>query len=111
MTLVLSNLTSSFHLLQYCSKIDIQFCKPSSDSDIMSKSSAYNKQFILISSIKTGLQSSSKLSDRSLIKTLQSRGLNPSPCLTPLKENLAGPNLLSALNQNFVLEYILLLNL
>ena len=77
--------TSSFHLVQYSSKLVIYFCNERGQVDIRTRSSAYFRHDISMLPIATGLfPLNLNMSGKSFIYKLKSVVLRASPCFIPL---------------------------
>jgi hypothetical protein len=99
-------LTCNFHFLLYNSSFWRQYCSPDSDSDIITKSSAYNKQLNSVAPNFTGSQVVLNKLGISLMKRLNNVGLRLHPYFTPTWDWKNGVTPCSSLTADLTEEYM-----
>ena len=99
-------LTLRWHFRVYSFSLLRHSCKPDSEADRSTKSSAYMRQFNFSEPRQTGSQELLKIFGMLFIRILKSLGLRLHPCLTPRWVWKVGVKLLSILRHMLVLSYI-----
>ena len=89
-TFVFLIFTCRFQYLQYLSSLFKEDWRPSGDSDISTRSSAYSRHDIFFSPSNAGLHLSSNSFTKSLRYSEKRVGLSEQPCLTPAEVENAG---------------------